>query len=104
MTLVNVTVLIDEIPVIMTAIKTIVSKTVKRLKPNASHMERDILPGLCCELVDNAPLAQGVEALLSFVLDNVVLRRNSVQGQVPQWRFRSLQKGSLRCQWGRLGD
>ena len=76
MTLVNVTVLIDEIPVIMTAINTIVSKTVKRLKPNASHTERDILSSLYCELVDNAPLAQGVEALLSFVLDNVVLRRN----------------------------
>ena len=66
--MVNVTVLIEEIPVIMTTIKTIVSKTVKRLKPNASHIERDILSGLCCELVDNAPLAQGVEALLSFVL------------------------------------
>jgi hypothetical protein len=36
----------------MTASNTIVSRTVKRLKPIASHVERDILSSLCCGYVD----------------------------------------------------
>jgi hypothetical protein len=104
MTLVKVTVLIEEIPVIMTASNTIASKTVKRLKPNASHIERDIFCVLCCELVDDAPLAQGVEALLSFVLDKVVLRRSfrtassaSMAILEPAERVVSLSMGATGC-------
>jgi hypothetical protein len=76
MTLVTVTVLIEEMPVIMTASNTIVSRTVKRLKPNASHTERDIVSSLCCGCVDDDFLAQsdgGLEALLQSTLDDLVL-------------------------------
>jgi hypothetical protein len=83
MTLVKVTVLIEEIPVIMTVSNTIVSTAVKRLKPNASHIERDILSSFCCESVDDAPLTPSnnvPEALLRFVLDDFVSGQDSQYG------------------------
>ena len=59
----------------MTVSNTIVSTTVKRLKPNASHVERDILSGLRRESVDDAPLTPPnnvPEALLRLVRDDLV--------------------------------
>lgn len=80
-----------------TAINTIVSRTVKRLKPNASHIERDILSSLCYGCVDDDFLAQSddvSEALLFCVLEGLVPGQDSQYGvECGPWLFCFLGRG-----------